>query len=92
MSRVLARFKRGQDRVKLVPDSDPNYYGIVTIPADGRPSIEHKLKRYYPFVVDLYELHGYRRLVLCGACGGEGILGGLERCEACHGEGGHELS
>ena len=98
MSHILARFKRGDDRIKIVPDFDPGYHVIITDPANPQePSrVERFQSRYLLLHVDLYESAGYQRLTLCQPCQGSGMVwytdgrgeAAHDVCEVCHGEGG----
>ena len=98
MSHVLARFKRGEDRVKIVPDMEPGYHYVITQPANPTEGtrVERFQSRYLLLHVDLYEAAGYQRLMLCQACQGTGVSwysdarGEADRdaCADCEGEGG----
>ena len=96
MTPILARFKRGEDRVKIVPNMDPGYHYIITNPAQGPTRVERFQSGYLALHLEMYQRAGYERLSLCRACKGSGqqwwtdSRGDADRdiCTVCQGEGG----
>jgi hypothetical protein len=96
MSHVLARFKRGENRVKIVPDMEPGYHYIVSANLMEPTRVERFQSQYLLLHADMYVAAGYKRLKLCQACEGDGRQWYTDRqgeadkdvCTVCEGEGG----
>lgn len=93
---MMARFKRGETEIRFLRDTLGDGYYIFTENPEECQRVEHFPLTLYPFHCDLYEQHGYQRVVLCSICGGTGWQwvagsdGEADRdvCPACQGTGG----